>query len=189
MKKNILLTMLLLCGLTTWMSAQSVDEVAVAAGELLCDCVNDTYGQIDDDVKVAIMTIFSYQMESKEQEMERYLNSMSADLGGRLQQQIGLLEGDNELFERCVENVEQELVEYAAHSNAPEVSEDEFTLILMEKMKKDKACEFAYFLMGVTLLEAANEAAENQQKGNTAASSTSTTKKTVSKEYHGTGGN
>ena len=189
MKKNVLLAILLLCGLNPWMNAQSVDEVAEAAGELLCDCVNETYGQIDEDVKVAIMTIFSYQMENKEQEMERYLNAMSADLGGRLQQQIGLLEGDNELFERCVENVEQELVEYAAHSDAPEVSEDEFTLLLMEKMEKDKACEFAYFLMGVTLLEAANSEEENQQKESTASSSTSTTNKTVSKAHHGTGGN
>ena len=188
MRLSWFLALALILLTTNFMVAQSMEDIAEEGADQLCDCVNETYGHIDEDVKGAIMTLFSLGLEhqtNQEEAVENYLSSLSPNLLTRIQEQTKLLEGEDQLFERCIENVEHSLMDYAADSDAPDISEEAFLNLLMQKMEAAEECRFAYFLMGVTLLEQE----KNTQKTSTSSVESTTTTRPLSEQYHGTGGN
>lgn len=188
MRLSWFLALLFILVTINYSTAQRIEDVAEEGADALCDCVNETYGHIDEDVKKAIITLFSIGMEEgadQEEAVEQYMAGLSPDLLTRIQEQTKLLEGEDQLFTRCIENVEHSLMDYTANSDAPEISEDAFLELLMNNMENAEGCEFAYFLMGVTLLEHHGDVHENS-----ASSVESTTaKRPLNEQYHGTGGN
>lgn len=101
MKHRILLTSILvvfICGLS---KAQTVQELADLAADGLCSCVNETYSDIDNDVKRAMARIIKYQMQGNEEGMENYVAKLPTDLTTRIEAQASIMEENDDLF-KCV---------------------------------------------------------------------------------------
>ncbi|BDS09942.1 hypothetical protein [Aureispira anguillae] len=181
MKKTILLTLIFSVAITTFLKAQSIEEVGAVAAKGLCDCVNETYSNIDSDVKRAMIRIIKYQSQNKAREMETYINSLSTDLAARIEEQAVLFQENNDLFELCVEDMEEAMAKIGLDETLyADVTEEAFEQILLEQMNAIKGCKFAYLLMSLGLAEGQESGTEN--KGQTKDNS-------YHKKFEGTGGN
>jgi hypothetical protein len=156
MKQYTLLTALIITIFSSFSFAQDTDDLAREAADGLCDCVNDTYSNIDDDVKNAMVTIIKYQMNDQQQEMEQYANALSADLGSRIQDQASEFTENQSFFDICTKNIESSLAESIVDENS-DITEEQFMIILLNEMSQNKDCKFAYLLIQLGLAETEND--------------------------------
>lgn len=188
MKRTSIITCLLTIGMISFSIAQTIEEVASVAAKGLCGCVNESYSNIDSDVKRAMVRIFKYQMEGKQAEVERYASSLSADLASRIEEQAGLFQENDDLFQLCIEDMELAMAKMNLDEGKYEnVSEETMINLMLKEMHEMKGCKFAYLLMELGLQEQMNENQNNT--GQIKGQSTSGNQQSDSKKYEGTGGN
>lgn len=174
----------LLCSNFNVVKAQSIEDAALLAAKGLCGCVKESYSNIDSDVKRAMIRIIRYQKDGKQAEMEQYVQSLSADLASRIESQALLFQENNDLFELCIEDMEEAMAQLNLNEEAyNSITEEEFVQYMMEEMKTLKGCKFTYLLMELGLEELANN--QMEQDGKT----TEHQKDERHSKYEGTGGN
>jgi len=156
MKQHTLLTILIVALFSSFSFAQDANDLAKEAANGLCDCVNETYSNIDNDVKEAMVKIIMYQMNGQQQEMEQYANSLSADLATRIEAQANEFTENQEMFDLCVEDIQLTLLESSLDENS-DMTEEQFMGMLMTEMSQGKNCKFAYLLMQLGLAEEDND--------------------------------
>ena len=166
MKQYALLTIIITVFFSNFSVAQNAKELAKTASDGLCGCVNDTYSNIDNDVKKAMVKIIKYQMNGQQQEMEDYAAALSPDLQTRIQEQAALFSENQKMFDLCVEEVEQTMAAYTL-DNESDITEEQFINMMMDEMATTKACKFAHLLMQLGLAEEAkNNTSNNGQVNN-----------------------
>ncbi len=189
MKHRILLTSILvvfICGLS---KAQTVQELADLAADGLCSCVNETYSDIDNDVKRAMARIIKYQMQGNEEGMENYVAKLPTDLTTRIEAQASIMEENDDLFQMCLDDMEAAMGEIDFKEEQYNgITEEEFTEMMVASMKEATGCKFAYILMELGL-----KVQEEEEKGQVKISQVKKTndskESSDSKKYEGTGGN
>lgn len=183
MKKSSILTCLLTISILSFSTAQTIEEVTTIAAEGLCRCVNESYSNIDSDVKRAMVRIFKYQKEGKQSEMERYANALSADLASRIEEQATLFQENDNLFQLCLEDMELAMSKMNLNEEEYEgISEEVVIELMLDQMNQMKGCKFAYLLMELGLQEQGTK--DQSDNGQIKEKKSSNNKK-----YEGTGGN
>lgn len=190
MKKTIFSTLTLLFFITLT-NAQTIDELAGLASDGLCGCVNETYSDIDSDVKRAMARIIKYQMQDNQEGMENYVAKLSTDLTSRIEAQAAIMEENDDLFQMCLDDMEAAMGELNFEDDQYEgITEEEFVELMMESMKETTGCKFAYILMELGLQM---EGEDTNSSSDQVKISQSKGKKSTSNEsrhkYEGTGGN
>jgi len=190
MKNIVLLITALLFFFITSSQGQIIEELAEEAADGLCNCVNEAYGDIDNDVKRAMARIIKYQTKEDVEGMESYMANLSVDLISRIEEQAGIFEENGDLFQLCLDDMEQEMGELSFEEEEYEgITENEFLVMMVESMKDAEGCKFAYILMelGIQMEAEENEA---QVKVDPVKTKTSTKgSNEVTNKYEGTGGN
>jgi hypothetical protein len=190
MKNIILLITALLFSFITSSQGQVIEELAEEAADGLCNCVNEAYGDIDNDVKRAMARIIKYQTQEDLEGMESYMANLSVDLISRIAAQAGIFEENEDLFQLCLDDMEQELGELSFEEEQYEgITEDKFLIMMVESMKEATGCEFAYILMELGLQM---EAEENKDQVKTEPVKPKTSAKGSNEgtnKFEGTGGN
>lgn len=188
MKNTALLITTLLFSFIISSQGQSLDELAEIAGDGFCSCVNETYDDIDKDVKRAMARIIKYQIKEDEAGMENYMTKLPADLMVRIEEQAGLFEENEEAFQMCLDDMDEEMEELSFDEEKYEgLTEEAFLVMMIKSMKETTDCEFAGTLMELGL-EIEAEENENQVTVDPVKPKTST-KGSSSNKYEGTGGN
>jgi hypothetical protein len=134
--------------------AQAPEERAEAVADKFCTCVNETYSNIDQDVKRAMGQIISYKLQNQPQDLERYMRNLSAELVIRIQEQAGQFKKNGALAQYCIhdmeqamENIDLEDPQYAG------ITDERFSVLIQQQLKSEPSCEFAALLMELGLRE------------------------------------
>ena len=188
MKNIVLLITALLFSFIISSQGQTVEELAEIAGDGLCSCVNETYDDIDKDVKRAMARIIKYQIHEDEAGMENYMAKLPADLMARIEEQAGLFEENEDLFQMCLDDMDEEMEELSFDEEKYEgFTEEDFLVMMVESMKETTGCKFAYILIELGLQV---EAEENEDQVTIdPVKPKRSTKGSTSSKYEGTGGN
>jgi hypothetical protein len=192
MKSTVFLTIILMLFFITSSKAQTVKELAKMASEGLCSCVNETYSDIDNDVKRAMARIIKYQIEEDKEELEHYVAKLPTDLTVRIETQASLLEENDDLFQMCLDDMEGAMGDLDFEEKKYKgVTEEKFMAMMIEEIKEATDCKFAYILMELGLQVQEEENDKNNQvrisqnRSNKSAKGSSGNRK----KYEGTGGN
>lgn len=191
MKKTKLLLFVFTLFLGQFVAAQSIETITKKAAVGLCDCVNDTYDNIDDDVKEVMVKMIQLQVAGKEEEVDRYLTSFSPDMLERFAEQASLFESNDAMFQGCIENLGTEIENLVVdESSYEDMTTDDITNMIFSKMKAIKTCNFPYLLvqLGVYEGEKADDNFDNTNNSNNT-KNTKNTKKLSNGNENGTGGN
>jgi len=154
MKDIVFLITVLIFSLIPASEAQTTEELAKRAAKGLCTCVNETYSDIDNDVKRAMAKIIQYQIQDNKRAIESYVTKLSTDLTNRIRKQAGKLE-----------------------KNDKGITEKQFYAGMIESMKETTGCKFAYIIMELGLKRQAKAKARNNQVIISQVKSTSSPKK------------
>lgn len=177
----------------TLTKAQTVEELAELASDGLCSCVNETYSDIDSDVKRAMARIIKYQMQDNQEGMENYVAKLPTDLTSRIETQAAIMEENDDLFQMCLDDMEAAMGELNFEDEQYEgITEEAFVELMMESMKETTGCKFAYILMELGLqmeAENANNGGSNQVKISQIKDKKATDSNENRSKYEGTGGN
>ena len=189
MRTTTFLILALILSFINASNGQTTEDLAELAADGLCACVNETYSDIDSDVKRAMARIIKYQMEENEAGMENYVAQLSTDLTSRIEAQAGLLEENDDLFQMCLDDMEEAMGGLDFDEEKFEgITEEDFSLMMLEAMKEETGCKFAYILMELGLQVEDDENNSQDQVKVKSKNSTQNTKESSNK-YEGTGGN
>lgn len=187
MKNTIFLIIVLLCFFIPLSQGQSIEELSEEAADGLCNCVNEAYGDIDDDVKRAMAKIIKYQIQEDLEGMEGYMAELPADLILRIEEQASVFEENEDLFQLCLDDMDEEMGDLSFDEGEYEgITEAEFLVMMLESIKEMKDCKFAYVLMELGL-----EMEEDENGGLVPVKSKNSTDgaNEATNKYEGTGGN
>lgn len=192
MKNCIFFIAVLLLSFSTLSKGQTVEELAVLAADGLCSCVNETYSDIDNDVKRAMARIIKYQMKEDEEAMGKYVARLPTDLTTRIEEQAGILEENDDLFQMCLDDMEEAMGELDFEEEKYNgITEAQFSTMMIESMRETTGCTFACILMELGLQVQAEENEDQGQVKISQSKSNNSTKTTTKdrEKYEGTGGN
>jgi hypothetical protein len=192
MKNTVFLIIALMLSFSISSNGQTIEDLAELAADGLCSCVNETYSDIDNDVKRAMARIIKYQLQDDEDGIENYVAKLSTDLTSRIEEQAGLLEENDDLFQMCLDDMEEAMGELDFDEEKYDgITEEDFSVLMIESMREMTGCKFAYILMELGLEVQEDEIDnEDQVKVKSTKSKKSTNDSNGnSKKYEGTGGN
>jgi hypothetical protein len=189
MKNTIFLITTFLFFFITSSQGQSIEELAEEAADGFCNCVNEAYGDIDNDVKQTLAIIIKYQAEDDLKGMESYLAKLPADLILRIEEQASIIEENEELFQACLVDMDEEMGELAFEEEGLEdVTEKQFIGMMLKSIEEMADCKFAYTLMELGLEMEAEENG-NQVEGEPVKPKSKNNSNEATNKYEGTGGN
>lgn len=164
MRSAVFFTITLMLFFISSSKAQTVKELAKMASEGLCSCVNETYSDIDNDVKRAMAKIIKYQLQEDGDALEHYVAKLPTNLTARIEIQAGLIEENDDLFQMCLDDMQQAMggVDFG-EDKYNGITEEKFMGMMIEEMKEETACKFAYILMELGLQVQEEEKEKNNQ--------------------------
>ncbi len=138
----------------TMLVAQSPEVRAQAVADQFCNCVEETYSELDKDVKKAMVRMVRYQLQNEPQDLERYMKRLPAELIFRIQEQATQFKQSTGLANRCVHKMEQAMDRIDLEDPLYErVTESSFSQMIQQELQNDPACEFAALLLKLGILE------------------------------------
>lgn len=163
MKNTLFLITVLMLAFSISSQGQTIKELATSAADGLCSCANETYSDIDNDVKRAMARIIKYQMKNDEEGMNNYVAQLPMDLADRLTEQASIMEENSDLFQMCINDMEASMGELDFEEDQYNgITEDEFALMIVESMKEMMDCTFASIIMELGLEMQKEEMEDNK---------------------------
>lgn len=189
MKNTIFLISTFLFFFISSSQGQSIEELADEAADGLCNCVNEAYGDIDNDVKGVLAKVIDYQTKDDQEGMANYMANLSADLMLRMEKQASIFQENEALFQTCLQDMDEEMGALVFEEGDLEgITEKEFIAMMLESMRGMEDCQFAYIIMKLGLEMAAEENGDQVESQPVQPKSKKNSKEGTNK-YEGTGGN
>lgn len=189
MKNTIFLLSTLLFFFINSSQGQSMEELADEAADGLCHCVNEAYGDIDNDVKRVLARVIDYQTKNDEDGMANYMANLPADLILRMEKQASIFQENEASFQACLNDMDEEMGALIFEEGDLEgITEEQFIAMMLESMRGMEDCQFAYIIMKLGLQMAAEENGDQVESQPVQPKSKKDSKEGTNK-YEGTGGN
>lgn len=116
--------------------AQTPEEGAQYLATQLCNCVNDSYKDINPKVQDALIQLLRYQLDERPKEMERYINSLPQHTLHLLHRQIDVLQERGALSKRCLAHLEATMRNMdTSHQAYNELDGGAFNQLILEALK------------------------------------------------------
>ncbi len=165
--KKILLAIFLFGAVQATQAQDRFNEAAAFAAQHLCDCVNEVYADIDEDVRNAVVVMATMS----ETEANNYITGLDQELILRIAEQSTIMmdESKSREFDDCNQSMVDAIDEkYPEDYEAMGYTESDFMDRMFKSLGADEACSFTYFLLqiGMSMQEDNGDHAPNQSKDN-----------------------